>query len=97
MFAQVFLLNKGIPTFFLSYLFLPAICLFQENYVRKLSVEWFVWLLASLDTWSMTEVITSVLQRLGDDIDPNNIPQILVLFKTLYFIFLRLSVYVTLF
>ncbi|KAG5031910.1 hypothetical protein JHK85_015892 [Glycine max] len=31
----------------------------------------------SLDTWSMTEVITSVLQRLGDDIDPNNIPQIL--------------------
>ena len=29
------------------------------------------------DTWSMTEVITSVLQRLGDDIDPNNIPQIL--------------------
>lgn len=29
------------------------------------------------DTRSMTEVITSILQRLGDDIDPNNIPQIL--------------------
>ncbi|KAL1347224.1 hypothetical protein AAHE18_08G243500 [Arachis hypogaea] len=29
------------------------------------------------DTRSMTEVITSILQRLGDDIDPNNLPQIL--------------------
>ncbi|KAH1255130.1 CBS domain-containing protein CBSCBSPB5 [Glycine max] len=29
------------------------------------------------DTRSMMEVITSILQRLGDDIDPNNIPQIL--------------------
>ncbi|KAK7411003.1 hypothetical protein VNO78_02316 [Psophocarpus tetragonolobus] len=29
------------------------------------------------DTRSMTEVITSILQRLGDDIDPSNIPQIL--------------------
>ncbi|XP_061340199.1 CBS domain-containing protein CBSCBSPB1 isoform X2 [Gastrolobium bilobum] len=29
------------------------------------------------DTRNMTEVITSILQRLGDDIDPNNLPQIL--------------------
>lgn len=29
------------------------------------------------DTRSMTEIITSILQRLGDDIDPNNLPQIL--------------------
>ncbi|XP_057423992.1 CBS domain-containing protein CBSCBSPB1 isoform X2 [Lotus japonicus] len=29
------------------------------------------------DTRSMTEVITSILQRLGDDIDPNNLPHIL--------------------
>ncbi|WVZ20516.1 hypothetical protein V8G54_007838 [Vigna mungo] len=29
------------------------------------------------DTRSMKEVITSIIQRLGDDIDPNNVPQIL--------------------
>ncbi|KAL5074950.1 hypothetical protein RYX36_013934 [Vicia faba] len=29
------------------------------------------------DTRSMTEVISSILQRLGTDIDPNNLPQIL--------------------
>ncbi|KAJ1386203.1 PB1 domain [Sesbania bispinosa] len=29
------------------------------------------------DTRSLSEVITSILQRLGDDIDPNNLPQIL--------------------
>ncbi|CAL0319841.1 unnamed protein product [Lupinus luteus] len=29
------------------------------------------------DTRSMTEVITSILQRLGNDIDPNNLPQIM--------------------
>ncbi|XP_019430763.1 PREDICTED: CBS domain-containing protein CBSCBSPB1-like isoform X4 [Lupinus angustifolius] len=29
------------------------------------------------DTRTMTEVITSILQRLGNDIDPNNLPQIM--------------------
>ncbi|XP_019419084.1 PREDICTED: CBS domain-containing protein CBSCBSPB5-like isoform X1 [Lupinus angustifolius] len=29
------------------------------------------------DTGSMTDVITSILQRLGDDIEPNNLPQIM--------------------
>jgi hypothetical protein len=30
------------------------------------------------DTRSLTEVITAIIQRVGDDIDPDNFPQILV-------------------
>jgi hypothetical protein len=36
----------------------------------------------SLDTRNMTEVITSIIQRVGTDIDPDNLPQILVFLKT---------------
>lgn len=32
----------------------------------------------SSDTRSMTDVITAILQRVGDDIDPIKLPQILV-------------------
>ncbi|KAJ7945689.1 CBS domain-containing protein [Quillaja saponaria] len=31
----------------------------------------------SCDTRSLTDLITSIIQRVGDDIDPNNLPQIL--------------------
>lgn len=30
------------------------------------------------DTRSLTDIITAILQRVGDDIDPNKLPQILV-------------------
>jgi len=39
---------------------------------------------ASSDTRSMTDVITCIIHRIGDDIDPTNLPQILVSFKMLY-------------
>ena len=56
-----------------------------------------MWLLASSDTRSMREVITSILQRLGDDIDPNNLPQILVFFMILYIIYYILKIELTCF
>lgn len=37
-------------------------------------------LLPSSDTRSLTELITAILQRVGDDIDRNHLPQILVSF-----------------
>lgn len=41
-------------------------------------------LYSTSDTRSLAEVITSIVQRVGDDIDPMNLPQILVSFKMLY-------------
>ncbi|KAJ9676605.1 hypothetical protein PVL29_021895 [Vitis rotundifolia] len=38
------------------------------------------------DTRSLTDVITSILQRVGDDIDRNNLPQILVCVKIFFFV-----------
>ncbi|GKV42212.1 hypothetical protein SLEP1_g49646 [Rubroshorea leprosula] len=41
-------------------------------------VYWFLCLLIlDADTRSLTDLITSILKRMGDEIDPNNLPQIL--------------------
>lgn len=53
-------------------------------------------LLPSSDTRSLTELITAILQRVGDDIDRNHLPQILVSFviqiayNVLFFFFFQI-------
>lgn len=36
------------------------------------------WYVPLLDTWTLAELITCILQRMGDDIDRNHLPHILV-------------------
>jgi hypothetical protein len=52
---------------------------FLPIYVQMLYIDSCVFLFS--DTSSLTDLITSILQRVGDDIDRKNLPQILVLIK----------------
>lgn len=47
-----------------------------------------MYLNATLDTRSLTEVIASIIQRVGAEINPDNLPQIMVSFDYLIALYL---------
>lgn len=48
---------------------------------REFNIVILAFLFLSSDTRNLTELIAAILQRVGDDIDRNNLPQILVFVK----------------
>lgn len=52
-----------------------------------LVVDWVLSCCLTSETHSLADLIAAIIQRVGDDIDPRKLPQILVYFKIIIFHF----------